>query len=73
MNPGVTIGDNAVIGSGSVVTKDIPANTIAAGNPCRVIREITQADKIKWEEQQAAYWAEVAIEQDAEIKGGTIR
>lgn len=73
VNPGVTIGDNAVIGSGSVVTKDIPANTIAAGNPCRVIREITQADKIKWEEQQAAYWAEVAIEQDAEIKGGTIR
>ncbi|MBT2731791.1 sugar O-acetyltransferase [Carnobacterium sp. ISL-102] len=73
VNPGVTIGDNAVIGSGSVVTKDIPANTIAAGNPCRVIREITQADKIKWEKQQAAYWAEVAIEQDAEIKGGTIR
>jgi maltose O-acetyltransferase len=73
VNPGVTIGDNAVIGSGSVVTKDIPANTIAAGNPCRVIREITQADKIKWEEQQAAYWEEVAIEEDAEIKGGTIR
>lgn len=38
--PGVTIGDNAVIGAGSVVTKDIPANTLAVGNPCRVIREI---------------------------------
>ena len=38
--PGVTIGDNAVIGAGSVVTKDIPSNVIAAGNPCRVIREI---------------------------------
>ncbi len=38
--PGVTIGDGAVIGAGSVVTKDIPANCVAAGNPCRVIREI---------------------------------
>jgi len=36
--PGVTIGDRAIIGAGSVVTKDIPADTIAAGNPCRVIR-----------------------------------
>ena len=43
--PGVTIGDNAVIGAGSVVTKDIPANVIAAGNPCRVIREITDKDR----------------------------
>ena len=42
--PGVTIGDNAVIGAGSVVTKDIPANVCAAGNPCRVIREIMEAD-----------------------------
>ena len=43
--PGVTIGDNAVIGAGSVVTKDIPSNVIAAGNPCRVIRPITEADR----------------------------
>ena len=43
--PGVTIGDNVVIGAGSVVTKDIPANMIAVGNPCRVIREITEADR----------------------------
>ena len=43
--PGVTIGDNTVIGSGSVVTKDIPANVIAAGNPCKVIREITEEDR----------------------------
>lgn len=40
INPGVTIGDNAVIGSGSVVTKDIPANTLAVGNPCKVIRKL---------------------------------
>lgn len=38
--PGVNIGENTVIGAGSVVTKDIPANVVAAGNPCRVIRAI---------------------------------
>ena len=43
--PGVTIGDNTVIGGGSVVVKDIPDNCVAAGNPCRIIREITEADK----------------------------
>ena len=43
--PGVRIGDNAVIGAGSVVTEDIPDNVIAAGNPCRIIREITDADR----------------------------
>ena len=42
--PGVTIGDNVVIGAGSVVTKDIPSNVVAVGNPCRVLREITEAD-----------------------------
>ena len=45
--PGVTIGDNVVIGAGSVVTRDIPAWTVAAGNPCRVIRQITEADRRK--------------------------
>lgn len=45
INPGVSIGDHTVIGSGSVVTKDIPANVFAAGNPCRVIREITDEDR----------------------------
>ncbi len=44
--PGVTIGDNTVIGAGSVVTKDIPSNVVAYGNPCRVIREIGEHDKI---------------------------
>ena len=42
---GVSIGNNVVIGAGSVVTKDIPDNVCAAGNPCRVIREITDADR----------------------------
>ena len=45
INPSVSIGDNTVIGSGSVVTKDIPENVIAVGNPCRVLREITEEDK----------------------------
>ena len=44
--PGVTIGDNCVIGAGSVVVKDIPANSFAAGNPARVIREITEKDSM---------------------------
>ena len=44
--PGVTIGDGAVIGAGSVVTKDIPSGVIAAGNPCKVIRNITEKDSI---------------------------
>ena len=43
--PGVTIGDNVVIGAGSVVTKDLPDNVIAVGNPCKIVREITEADR----------------------------
>lgn len=41
----ITIGDNTVIGAGRVTTRDIPANVVAAGAPCRVIREITEAEK----------------------------
>lgn len=44
--PGVTIGKNAIIGAGSVVTKDIPENVIAVGNPCRVLREVTEDDRL---------------------------
>ena len=43
--PGVTIGSNVVIGGGSVVVKDIPSDSVAVGNPCRVIRKITEEDK----------------------------
>ena len=45
---GVTIGKGAVIGAGSVVTRDIPEGVFAAGNPCRVIRKITEKDSIKY-------------------------
>ncbi len=56
--PGVTIGDNTVVGAGSVVTHDLPANVVAVGNPCRVMREINEHDreyyfkdrKINWED-----------------------
>lgn len=43
--PGINIGNNTVIGAGSIVTKDIPANSVAVGNPCRVIREINDRDR----------------------------
>ncbi|MDR0568666.1 MAG: sugar O-acetyltransferase [Spirochaetaceae bacterium] len=55
INPGVKIGNNVIIGSGSVVTKDIPDNVIAVGNPCRVKREITAMDKRYWNEQLQEY------------------
>ena len=51
--PGVTIGDNSVIGAGSVVAKDVPANVVAVGNPCRVLREIGEKDqKFYWRDRQ---------------------
>ena len=53
--PGVTIGENTVIGAGSVVTHDIPANVVAAGNPCRVIRPITREDTDYWTRQLQLY------------------
>ena len=42
--PGVTIGDNSIVGAGSVVTKDVPANVIVVGNPAHVLRQITEDD-----------------------------
>lgn len=55
VNPGITIGSNVVIGSGAVVTKDIPENVVAAGNPCHVIRPISNRDKAKWQAEEADY------------------
>lgn len=43
--PGITIGDHVVIGAGSVVTKDIPSNVVAVGNPCRIMREVGEHDR----------------------------
>ena len=48
--PGVTIGHGAVIGAASVVTRDVPPGVLAAGNPCRVIREISEQDEARWAE-----------------------
>ena len=50
--PGVTIGDNVVIGAESIVNKDIPSNSVAVGNPCKVIREITDEDRIYYFKKQ---------------------
>ena len=61
--PGVSIGDNTVIGAGSVVTKDIPANVVAYGNPCRVIREIGEHDR-------KYYYRDRKV--DVEVKDGQI-
>ncbi|MCM1543795.1 MAG: sugar O-acetyltransferase [Ruminococcus sp.] len=52
---GVTIGDNTVIGAGSVVTKSVPSNVVAVGVPCRVLREITEADKHRYPTYQGEY------------------
>ena len=63
--PGVTIGNNVVIGAGSVVSKDIPDNMIAAGNPCRIIREITEEDRqfyFKRRKFDEEAWAELTGE-----------
>ena len=54
----MTIGSNVVIGSGSVVTKDIPDSVIAAGNPCKVIRPITNKDKEYWLKQLEEFEAD---------------
>lgn len=64
--PGVTIGNNVVIGAGSVVSKDIPDNMIAAGNPCRIIREITEEDRqfyFKRRKFDEESWAELNAEE----------
>lgn len=55
INPGITIGNDVVIGSGSVVTRDIPDHVVAAGNPCRVLRQITEEDRRIWEKEYRDY------------------
>lgn len=60
--PGITIGDNTVVGAGSVVTKDLPPNVIAAGNPCKVMRWIGQRDKEFYFKGKKINW--IAIDAD---------
>ena len=55
INPGVTIGSDVVIGAGSVVTRDIPDHVVAVGNPCWVLRPITDADRTYWERLREEY------------------
>ena len=57
--PGVTIGAGTVIGAGSVVTKDIPANVVAVGNPCRILREISDHDREFYFKDRRIDWSEV--------------
>ena len=59
--PGITIGDNTVIGAGSVVTKDIPSGVVAVGNPCRVLREVGEHDKVYYYKDNKIYIEENVV------------
>lgn len=67
--PGVMIGSNVVIGAGAVVTKDIPDKCVAVGNPCHVLRPITQKDSDDWHAKAEAYFAAKRAETRAEFGG----
>ena len=54
--PGVNIGKNTVIGAGSIVTKDIPDNVVAVGNPCRVLREVSERDRLYFYRMEPIDW-----------------
>ncbi|MDE6590913.1 MAG: sugar O-acetyltransferase, partial [Oscillospiraceae bacterium] len=57
--PGVTIGATVVIGAGSVVTKDLPSNVVAAGNPCKVLREVNEHDREYYFKDKRIDWEQV--------------
>lgn len=57
--PGISIGDNSVIGAGSVVTRDIPDNVLAVGNPCKVLREISEHDREFFYKNERIDWEEI--------------
>ncbi|SCW48862.1 Glycosidase [Lachnospiraceae bacterium C10] len=68
--PGVCIGDNTVIGAGSIVTKDIPANVVAVGNPCRVLRPISEHDREYFYKDEKIDWQLIkALQGTAEEEG----
>ena len=54
--PGITIGDNTVVGAGSIVTKDLPSDVVAVGNPCKVLREISEHDKEYYFKDRKIHW-----------------
>lgn len=60
--PGISIGDGSVIGAGAVVTKDIPSGVVAAGNPCRVLREISEYDRQYYAKGRRIDWKELEDE-----------
>ena len=66
--PGVTIGENTVIGAGSVVTRDIPGNTVAFGVPCRPVREISDRDREYFREDERIDWEELGEGGDRQPK-----
>ncbi len=57
--PGITIGDNVIIGAGSVVTKDLPSNVIAVGNPCKIMREVNEHDREYYFKDRKIEWDKV--------------
>ncbi len=57
--PGITIGDHVVIGAGSVVTKNLPSNVIAVGNPCHVLREVNEHDREYYFKDRKIDWSEI--------------
>ncbi len=63
--PGVTIGDNVVVGAGSVVTRDLPSNVVAAGSPCRVLREVGERDREYYFKDRRIDWARFNAQRDS--------
>lgn len=59
--PGVTVGDNCVIGAGSVVTKDIPSNSVAVGNPCKVLREVGERDEVYYFKDKKKDYSDILV------------
>lgn len=57
--PGITIGDNVVIGAGSIVTKDLPDNVVAVGNPCHILREVNERDREYYFKNRKIDWSEI--------------
>ena len=68
--PGVTIGENSVIGAGSVVTRDVPPDVVAVGNPCRVMRRISERDRNVFFREEPIDWDEIENKYGYQKNGG---